>query len=903
MTDAPSGDSAREKKLWDLWGKADPDVHLTFTDPASKGAQWHPLICHVLDVAAVAEEMLAHRLPGRLLRWLAHTLGADTTTSLAWLTFFVGLHDLGKATPAFQRKWAPFGETAQRLGLDLPPLAKAPHGTMTVVLADEVGLLPSPFARRMLRAVGAHHGAFPTADEVRQANQKHERGKNEGWVQARRAYVHALGQFSALAQGPAPQTSEHAFFLVLAGLTTAADWVGSIAHIFQYRPNPGSLESYGLLARARAKEALDRVQWTSPPPAVARSFEALFGFQPRAVQTVVGTAVRDARTPTLLIVEAPMGEGKTEAALYAADQLGLSSGHGGLFIGLPTQATSNQMFKRVRNFLDAAYPGAPANLHLTHGDAALSDDYEELRLRAIYDHQNNKSQVMAAEWFVRNKRSLLASFAVGTIDQALLGVLRTRHGFLRMFGLAGKTVVLDEVHAYDTYTSTLMERLVAWLGAMGAHVILLSATLPRSKRDVLARAYAGKEVNVPSIDYPRLTQISADGAHIYPVQTTRPPLRLVVEPLDDDPGAVAAAIRARLGHGGCAVWICNTVKRAQTAYQTLRAVLPPDIEVDLLHARFTLGERQIREARAEAKFGKNSAQRPRAAVLVGTQVLEQSLDLDFDYMVTDLAPLDLVLQRAGRLHRHQRPRPQGLEQPILAVIQPPVADGVPSFRQVAVVYEKVVMLKSWLVLAQTRGGIELPADIERLVAAVYEETSPPADPTLAATLTRWAKIFEEGRRDDELNAKNRLLPRPNQPDDPFIDLNLSYDDDETAHASLRAVTRLGSPTVDVLCLHSAEGGVAPDPSGHSTISTTEKPDRAALKVLLRAGLSISNPGARTAVLSDPATALPAAWGEVPSLRGARVLYLRQGGVVVGTQVRYRLNLSPELGLLIEKVTA
>ena len=183
----------------------------------------------------------------------------------------------------------------------------------------------------------------------------------------------------------------------------------------------------------------------------------------------------------MLIVEAPMGEGKTEAAWYAAATWDRRGGQG-TYVALPTMATSNQMFERVGKFLEADSGG---NLMLLHGKAALNDRFEKLRYAAeVYDHddEKNPSAVVAEGWFASNKKhGLLAPYGVGTIDQALLAVLQTKHVFVRLFGLAGKCVILDEVHAYDAYMTTLMERLLRWLAALGCPVVLLARRCPRKR--------------------------------------------------------------------------------------------------------------------------------------------------------------------------------------------------------------------------------------------------------------------------------------------------------------------------------------------------------------------------------------------------------------------------------------
>ena len=386
-----------------------------------------------------------------------------------------------------------------------------------------------------------------------------------------------------------------------------------------------------------------------------------------------------------------MGEGKTEAAMYLADRFAARLGQRGCYFALPTQATSNQMFTRVREFLKGRYPDNIVNLQLLHGHAALNAEFQTLLQSAdaepecvcedndLHDHRPG---VIAAEWFTYRKRGLLAPFGVGTIDQALLAVLQTRHVFVRLFGLAHKTVIIDEVHAYDAYMTTLLERLLEWLAALGSSVVLLSATLPKARRDALASAYVkglGGNIALPPDDrYPRLTWVGqADSGSRHVETSERSSRKLSLQwidgavPKDGDAFPLGERLRVALEAGGCAAVICNTVTQAQKVYLALKEYFVGNADdgapiLDLLHARFLFKDRDERERRCLVRFGKPGAlvdfgdkdlrevRRPNRAVLVATQVIEQSLDLDFDLMVSDHAPVDLILQRAGRLHRHPR---------------------------------------------------------------------------------------------------------------------------------------------------------------------------------------------------------------------------------------------------------
>jgi CRISPR-associated endonuclease/helicase Cas3 len=327
------------------------------------------------------------------------------------------------------------------------------------------------------------------------------------------------------------------------------------------------------------------------------------------------------------------------------------------------------MFDRVDEFLSAN--AGKKNLMLLHGKAALNKRFERLKYAArVYDDEKRPSAVVAEEWFAANKKhGLLAPYGVGTIDQALLAVLQTKHVFVRLFGLAGKCVILDEVHAYDAYMTTLMERLLRWLAALDCPVVLLSATLPRDKRLKLLRAYAGDDLpEAEDVSYPRLTSVAVGRPPEVRHLQADPDRARTIKPGWMDEGNLVETLRQALADGGCAAVIRNTVGLAQNTYLQLRDALKAHgIDVELFHARFPFGRRREIEDAVLKRFGKNGGPAERnQRVLVATQVVEQSLDLDFDVMISDVAPVDLVLQRAGRLHRHTRgQRPRGVNEPRL----------------------------------------------------------------------------------------------------------------------------------------------------------------------------------------------------------------------------------------------
>lgn len=386
------------------------------------------------------------------------------------------------------------------------------------------------------------------------------------------------------------------------------------------------------------------------------TFTELFSFPPRPLQEATATLAEDLATPGLVLVEAPMGEGKTESAFHLTETWIQMLGQQGCYIALPTMATANALYARFYEFLEKTHPKDAPRLKLLHGHASMSDVYQQVRLSSVDDSEVASDEAIkwAEEWFSYKKRGLLDSFGVGTIDQALVSVLQTKHGFVRLFGLSAKTVVIDEVHAYDLYTQKILERLLEWLKVMGSSVVLLSATLPKSTKHGLVSAYGGKsESEESTVPYPRVTTVFNGVINTYSVEKSAMTREVSLHWASADDIVLAGELGKVLVDGGCVACICNTVNRAQELYNILRQELcDADIDFQLFHARYPFEERERREYSAINSYGKEARNRPRRSILVATQVVEQSLDLDFDLMVTELAPIDLLLQRSGRLFRH-----------------------------------------------------------------------------------------------------------------------------------------------------------------------------------------------------------------------------------------------------------
>ncbi|MFS8882699.1 CRISPR-associated helicase Cas3' [Synechococcus sp. R55.3] len=871
---------------------------------------YHPVLCHLADTAAVAMEIVKTYLSPVARRQLSAGLGLEGDPLVRFCGFMAGCHDLGKVSPAFQFQVSEVGKAL--VGANLYDLWRSypttgqetPHGTVTAAtlpgFLEELGL-QKKLARRLAEIVGGHHGFFPTSQDI-QSLFSDDVGRGV-WIPFRREIFRQLRDFVGLRTEELPDRCNNAAAMMLAGLTTVSDWIASNSESFPYA-NDEPFEAYAPGLAEKAQQALKAQGWVAPTTGAPLAFETLFDFitKPRPLQMAAIDLRDKLAPPCLVMVEASMGEGKTEAALYLADHLQHQTGTGGFYIGLPTQATSNAMFERVRPFLQKRYPNAVVNLTLSHGAAALKEDYLDTvcRLEQVCDQEGKG--VFASEWHTARKRTLLSAYGVGTLDQALMGAVQARHQFVRLFGLAGRTIILDEIHAYDLYTSTLLERFLEWAAVLGSPVIALSATLPVSTRQRLLAAYARgcnqPPPNLPAASYPRITIFASGEALAQPFKPSDHVRRkLGIRWVKDDrwPEELSQVLSES---GGCVAVICSTVNRAQEVFQRLQKHFPPE-ELGLFHGRFLFKDREEIEKECLEKFGKNGYCRPSRFVLVATQVIEQSLDVDFDLMISDLAPVDLLLQRSGRLHRHQRDkRPSELAAPCLWIVEPALTgEGKADFQESGHIYDRHILLRSWLALRQ-RYHVQLPEEIDALIESVYDLEIPAPEELETIHAEDWLASLEKYKTEEE-DAKRAQANEVKIPP-PYSDAKLDHftrlkkEDDES---TIAAVTRLGQPSVATIFLQKDETGLV-FPGTQEQVDLEKEPSLAMIRKLLAYSARISSSWELVKKLRSQEN--PKTWTSA-LLRNCRYVVLNAKG---WAQVdNWRLRLDPKLGVAIEKINS
>jgi CRISPR-associated endonuclease/helicase Cas3 len=657
-------------------------------------------------------------------------------TLLAW-------HDLGKFTRTFQCKveslWpAPLGAYRS---------VRRDHGHDTAgygLLTDAMEALPHELMPQwrnaglaLLRAVTGHHGR-PTRDI--------EYVSEDEACAVCKAAATDFGTEAMGVVGGQPVVfpgKSVALRLAwhLAGLAVLADWIGSNEAWFAALDQPMPLDRYWrdhALPQARIAVSQAGILPAKVKPNLTLSDLASHATTPTPLQHLAATVALPAEGPVFVVVEDQTGAGKTEAALLLAHRLMAAGQARGLFVALPTMATANAMYQRLAGAYRALFDiRATPSLVLAHGKRALHAGFKKSILNIATRHDSDAEDAagetagaQCAAWVASDRRrAFLADVGVGTIDQALLGVLPSRHAALRLFGLAQRVLIVDEVHAYDAYMSRELESLLHFHAALGGSIILLSATLPKNRREALVSAFhkgaGGQPPLLTDLRYPLVTIAGATGTVEHPCAPRSELGRTVhVERLSTVAEAVsriAAAARAGLA----VAWVRNAVDDAIEAQAALAAA---GVTADLFHARFAMGDRLTIEDAVMQRFGRDSTYPERAGrVLVATQVIEQSLDLDFDLIVSDLAPIDLLIQRAGRLWRHtgrQRSTEAGV--PKLLVLSPEAADDADG-RWLGGALAGTRHIYRWTILWRTArllfatGAIDTPGDVRRLIAGVYDD--------------------------------------------------------------------------------------------------------------------------------------------------------------------------------------
>jgi len=726
-------------------------VFMAKTSPET-GQLWLPLWMHLKDTAGIMKKLV--------LKWLPESVisasGMDCDQFLSVSVFLAAVHDIGKATSYFQsiitkscpEKYEEVIANGFMVHKEYRESGKTPHAYagQWILQSDTNDF---KIDERIAMVVGAHHGkpnsnisfmgesdlikVYPMNFFGAECDERIKQVWKDSWheIVSQALETAGIGSVSEL-----PDITLAAQVLI-SGLLIIADWIASNTTYFPLI----SLDDYGdkSLYPRRVNDGWQKLSfpenWYSEVNYMDDSiFKDRFGYEPNEVQECMLKIINSCEKPGIFVLEAQMGVGKTEAALAAAEVLASRKKEGGIFFGLPTQATSNGLFNRLYQWGRQVSQETVNAICLAHSAAEFQEEYDQLMMESRSYIENGEDRQSALEvhpWFQGNKKFLLSNFVIGTVDQFLMASLRRKHFMLRHIGLAGKVVVIDECHAYDDFMNEYLKRSLQWMAAYGVPVILLSATLPSKRRQELVecyvKAYSKYHLNKRKVE---ITLLKADWhkSKAYPLVTWTDGECIGQEEIQCKDAKKSIQIKRvclvqeminilkeRLAEGGCACIIANTVRKAQELYAECSRQME-GYNIILYHAQYIMPDRMKKEQSLLEKMGKSSKEKDRnKLILIGTQVLEQSLDYDADIMVTQLCPVDLLLQRIGRLHRHIRPRPRRLQVPECIILQE--QDEVYD-AGTKTIYGEYLLMRTDKVLTDR---IKLPREIPELVQKVYDE--------------------------------------------------------------------------------------------------------------------------------------------------------------------------------------
>ena len=678
----------------------------------AKTAPKKSLINHMLETGIVAGCLTdTNGIYHPVLNRLSEITGYDSDTLLAKIVFICAIHDIGKIHPTFQGRDGETLEVLRQENLNQMSFdTRFRHEQYGANIFDrlsveDVDIKNSDIIAQIIRM---HHQKEQKKNSDIDIIKIDDKEKAKKWRHIQNEiydYVKNVFRFDNLNLINKDINKSELFVVqnAILGIMITADWIASNSYVFdnqQYENVDEFLES----RKTQALKFLNNEGLIRQQIPVMQDFRSAFGFNGRPVQNDVEKIVHKNDIKCMLI-ESDCGSGKTEAALYAAAVLGNRSGLSGIYMGLPTGVSAEAIHDRVDEFLTSR---GMRNTKLYTSKSMLLREPDKKPI-----------------WTDMSRQRLLAASAVGTVDQVMTAARLVRFESVRMDGLASKVLIIDEIHAYDAYMLAVIKDLLKICGELDVPVIMLSATLPISTKNDLLGVLGDGDIELHN-GYPVISYVTKDGmVHEHVSHQYMPDKKISCEllPILNDNDKIARYAVDAVKDGGCECVIMNTVTDAICVYDKIKKNKKNDCKIILYHSRMTINARDKTSRKILAMCGKDRTKRPERVIIVGTQVLEQSLDIDVDYMITAICPIDLLFQRIGRYHRHGDAGTIREHVVVANTVQVLIPATLSSYGGTEYVYEKCYLDATIDAINEHNGHLLIPSGMPDMINYVYSHAS------------------------------------------------------------------------------------------------------------------------------------------------------------------------------------
>ena len=717
-------------------------MHLSFK---AKTNTKKPLICHLLETGMTTKVLLEKGLLVPFVDELAIYMKEKRETIVAFLSFLSAIHDIGKIHPHFQWK---IGNEMQGMKIyEQLSFRHEQYGQDLIQNSDMFDMIPERLRAVVGEIVALHHQGHKTGDYYVPPGESLQICTN-----AQKEVLEILYRTFPFVLSSSKWRYTNGVASILSAIINLSDWIASTHGTFSengYEDHEKYLNSLEKQAYQFLKDNYILYQPNESRFAKVQKdvdfFHVMQIINPRPMQECVTKLCKHHPTGGLTIIEAPCGEGKTAAALYAASHI---KGSNGFYMALPTSATSESIHEEVQMLCNQANLKLP----VFNGRAWMSE---------------KDITIDADLWLSPSRQKLFYPVAVGTVDQLIKAALMEKYGLLRLLALLGKVVIIDEMHAYDLYMQDMIEQFLKYCGMFHVPVIILSATLPSVTKGRLLSAYAGFEdkkkqymlngveveydgkwnmqssypllTMVSNVDYGKTIEVTEE---IFPASKKQVYQYEMVSISESYIEEISALCMDKIKDGGCLAVIVNLVDDAKELYRFLKNKVDSGTELFLLHGRNTEYQKEKASDKVKKLFGKDRSYRPKKSIVISTQILEQSMDIDFDFMCSILAPMDLLLQRFGRYRRHGS---QGTIREIVDVSDDKILIFTPeNTDKHTQVYEKEIAEKTKEVLKKNSEKIlHLPEETRTLIESVYGNHQ---------------RSMKDAKKD--MKAQERVIPTP-----------------------------------------------------------------------------------------------------------------------------------------------